>query len=129
MKFLLDTSCWLWLQTAPSRFNADLLETLTDYASQRHLSSASVWEIAIKYSIGKLPLPQPPAVYIPDRMRLNQFQELAITHVHAVAVAGLPPHHRDPFDRILIAQAQLEGMTLITSDASIEQYDVSTVRI
>ena len=129
MKFLLDINCWLWLQTAPSRFDADLLETLTDHASQRYLSAASVWEIAIKYAIGKPPLPQPPAAYIPDRMRLNQVQELAITHVHAVAVAGLPPHHRDPFDRILIAQAQLEGMTLITSDASIEQYDVSTVRI
>lgn len=129
MKFLLNTNCWLWLQTAPSRFNANLLETLTDQASQKYLSSASVWEIAIKYAIGKLPLPQPPAAYIPDRMRLNQVQELAITHLHAVAVAELPPHHRDPFDRILIAQAQLEGMTLITSDASIEQYDVLTVRI
>ena len=85
--------------------------------------------MAIKYAIGKLPLPQPPAIYIPDRMRLNQVQQLAITHAHAVAVAELPPHHRDPFDRILVAQAQLEGMTLITSDTSIEQYDVSTVRI
>ena len=129
MKFLLDTNCWLWLQTAPSRFNADLLGTLADHTSQRYLSSASVWEIAIKYAIGKLPLPQPPAIYIPDRMRINQAHELAITHLHAVTVAGLPPHHRDPFDRILIAQAQLEGMTLITSDTSIEQYDVSTVRI
>ena len=129
MKFLLDTSCWLWLQTAPDRFNAELLETLADYSSQRYLSSASVWEIAIKYSLGKLTLPQPPAIYIPDRMRLNQMQELAITHVHAVAVAGLPPHHRDPFDRILVAQAQLEGMTLITSDKSIEPYDVSMIRI
>ena len=69
MKFLLDTHCWLWLQTERSRFTTDLLETLADPAAQRYLSAASVWEIAIKYAVGKLPLPEPPAIYVPERMR------------------------------------------------------------
>ena len=129
MKFLLDTHCWLWLQTDRSRFDADLLETLSAAASQRYLSAASVWEIAIKHAIGKLPLPEPPAVYVPERMRLNRVQGLAITPAHALAVAALPLYHRDPFDRVLVAQARTEGMTLITADASFEHYDVPMIRI
>ena len=129
MKFLLDTHCWLWLQTDRSPFDADLLETLSAAASQRCLSAASVWEIAIKHAIGKLPLPEPPAVYVPERMRLNRVQGLAITPAHALAVAALPLHHRDPFDRVLVAQARTEGMTLITADASFEHYDVPMIRI
>ena len=124
MKFLLDTHCWLWLQTEPRRFAADLLERLSDPAQQRHLSAASVWEIAIKYAVGKLPLPEPPAVYVPERMRLSRVHGLAITPAHALAVAALPPYHRDPFDRLLVVQAQMEGMTLITADTALARYDV-----
>ena len=91
MKFLLDTHCWLWLQTEPRRFAADLLERLSDPVQQRYLSAASVWEIAIKYAVGKLPLPEPPAVYVPERMRLSRVHGLAITPAHALAV-GLCLH-------------------------------------
>lgn len=129
MKFLLDTHCWLWLQTEPGRLPDDLLETLAESSSQRYLSAASAWEIAIKYAVGKLPLPEPPALYVPERMRLSRFEELAVTHAHALAVAGLPPHHRDPFDRVLVAQAQVEGLTLVTADAAIEPYDAPIVRV
>ena len=129
MKFLLDTHCWLWLQTQPGRFDRDLLGTLADPGTERYLSAASAWEIAIKYAVGKLPLPEPPAIYVPERMRLSRFAGLAITQAHALAVAGLPPHHRDPFDRILVTQAQIEGMTLVTADAVLEGYDVPMVRI
>lgn len=129
MKFLLDTHCWLWLQTDRRRLDPDLLETLADPASERYLSAASVWEIAIKYAVGKLPLPEPPAIYVRERMRLSRFEGLAITPAHALAVAVLPPHHRDPFDRVLVAQAQIEGLTLVTADAILERYDVSTVRV
>ncbi len=128
MKFLLDTHCWLWLQTEPGRLSDDLLETLAESSSQRYLSAASAWEIAIKYAVGKLPLPEPPALYVPERMRLSRFEELAVTHAHALAVAALPPHHRDPFDRVLVAQAQVEGLTLVTADAAIEPYDAPIVR-
>ncbi len=129
MKFLLDTHCWLWLQTERGRFPADLLETLADPATQRYLSAASVWEIAIKYATGKLPLPEPPAIYVPERMRLSRFVGLAITDTHALAAAALPPHHRDPFDRVLVAQARIEGLNLVTADAMLESYDVRTVRV
>ena len=129
MKFLLDTHCWLWLQTERGRFAAGLLDTLADPATQRYLSAASVWEIAIKYAVGKLPLPEPPTSYVPERMRLSRFAGLAITDAHALAAAALPPHHRDPFDRVLVAQARIEGLTLVTADAMLEAYDVRTVRV
>ncbi len=129
VKFLVDTHCWLWLQTERRRFDPDLLETLADPATMRYLSAASVWEIAIKYAVGKLPLPEPPAVYVPERMRLSGFAGLAITPAHALAVAALPSHHRDPFDRVLVAQAGVEGLTLVTAHAMLERYDVPTVRV
>ena len=129
MKFLLDTHCWLWLQTEPGRLPDDLLETLADPSSHRYLSAASAWEIAIKHAIGKLPLPEPPALYVPERMRLSRFEGLAITHAHALAVSALPPHHRDPFDRVLVAQARVEGLTLVTADAALEAYEVPMLRV
>lgn len=129
MKYLLDTHCWLWLQTDRGRFDAGLLETLADAATERCLSAASVWEIAIKYAIGKLPLPEPPAIYVPERLRLSGFASLPITHVHALAAAGLPPHHRDLFDRVMVAQARIEGLTLVTADAVLAAYDVPMVRV
>ena len=129
MKFLLDTHCWLWLQTERSRFDVDLLETLADPETERYLSAASAWEISIKYAVGKLPLPEPPAIYVPQRMRLSGFEGLAITHAHALAVAALPLLHRDPFDRVLVAQARIEGLTLVTADPTLEAYDVALVRV
>lgn len=129
VKILLDTHCWLWLQTDPGRFDAELLGTLADPSSRRYLSAASSWEIAIKYALGKLPLPEPPAVYVPERMRLSRFEGLAVTHTHALAVADLPPYHRDPFDRILVAQARVEELTLVTADAALEPYDVPVVNV
>ena len=129
MDFLLDTHCWLWLQTDRGRFDAGFLETLAAPSSGRYLSAASVWEIAIKHAIGKLPLPEPPAIYVPERMRLSRVQELAISHAHALAVGVLPPHHRDPFDRVLVAQAQIEGLTLVTADSSLARYDVRLIQV
>ena len=127
MKFLIDTHCWLWLQTDRKRFGASLLRTLADPSNRRYLSAASVWEIAVKYSIGKLPLPESPSIYVPERMRLSQVEGLPITPVHTLAAAALPPHHRDPFDRILIAQTQVEGLTLVTADKVLERYDVRQI--
>lgn len=127
MKFLLDTHCWLWLQTERKRLGADLLQTLADPSNRRYLSAASVWEIAVKYSIGKLPLPESPSIYVPERMRLNQVEGLPITQVHALAAADLPSRHRDPFDRILVAQARVEGLTLVTGDKVLERYDVRQI--
>ena len=100
------------------------MESLSDPAQQRYLSAASAWEIAIKYAVGKLSLPEPPAVYVPERMRSSRVHGLAVTPAHALGGAALPPYHRDPFDRLLVVQAQMEGMTLITADATLARYDV-----
>ncbi len=129
MDYLLDTHCWLWMQTEPERFDAHLLAALESSATSKFLSAASAWEIAIKYAIGKLPLPEPPASYVPERMRLNQVKPLPISPAHALAVADLPRHHRDPFDRILVVQARIEGVTLVTADKILELYDAPVLRV
>ncbi len=127
MRFLIDTHCWLWLQTEPSRFGRELLQVLARPETERYFSAASAWEIAIKYALGKLPLPQSPATYVPERMRISRVKGLGITHAHALAVSELPPHHRDPFDRMLVVQACLEGLTLVTADPVFANYEVSAI--
>lgn len=127
MRFLIDTHCWLWLQTEPGRFGSEILQTLGQPETARYFSAASAWEIAIKHALGKLPLPEPPATYVPERMRISRTQGLAITHAHALGVGALPHHHRDPFDRLLVAQARIEALTLITVDPVFAGYEVSTL--
>jgi PIN domain nuclease of toxin-antitoxin system len=95
-----------------------------DTSNQRLLSAASSWEIAIKYRLGKLRLPNPPKAYVAERMLTSLTTPLAVEHAHALAVADLPDHHGDPFDRLLIAQAIQERATLITADPQIRPYDV-----
>jgi PIN domain nuclease of toxin-antitoxin system len=124
MKLLLDTQTWLWMQVSPDRLNRRTIALLGDPSVDLLLSAASSWEIAIKYALGKLPLPSAPDEYVPDRMRSSGVTALPVTHSHALHVAQLPPHHRDPFDRMLIAQAQLDELTILTSDKVFEQYEV-----
>lgn len=126
MRLLLDTHVWLWLQTAPERLG-DTLELAEDPANELLLSAASSWEVAIEWALGKLPLPDPPEVYVPERMATNGVVALPVSHRHALAVAALPPHHRDPFDRLLIAQAAAEDVTLVTADRALEPYDVDVL--
>lgn len=126
MKLLLDTHVWLWLQHAPERLGA-ALPMAEDTGNELLLSAASAWEIAIKWQLGKLPLPVPPQDYLPDRMTTSGVTALPVTHAHAVAVAMLPGHHRDPFDRLLIAQAVAEGAALVTGDTALQAYDVDLV--
>lgn len=124
MRFLVDTHCWLWLQTSPDRLAPELVSQLEDPDNELLLSAASSWEIAIKYALGKLPLPEPPVRYVPRRMTASGSRGLAIEHAHSLRVAELPMHHRDPFDRLLVAQAQIEKLTLLTVDRQFEKYDV-----
>ena len=105
MSYLLDTHVWLWMLTDPARIRPDLLSELHDGRTRLLLSAASSWEIAIKWGIGRLPLPGPPATYIPTRMQRSGVEGLPVEHAHALRVATLPNLHRDPFDRLLIAQA------------------------
>jgi PIN domain nuclease of toxin-antitoxin system len=124
VRFLVDTHCWLWLQTSPERLPPEVLSLLESNSNDLVLSAASSWEISIKYALGKLPLPEPPSRYVPSRMRASGSRGLAVEHAHAVRVAELPPHHRDPFDRLLVAQAQIEKLILLTADRQFESYDV-----
>jgi PIN domain nuclease of toxin-antitoxin system len=116
------------MQTAPERFSSSAIAALRDTGNELFLSAASSWEIAIKYALGRLPLPLPPAQYVPSRMESSGCLALAIEHRHALAIPALPPHHRDPFDRLLVAQAQIEGLTLLTADPQLERYDVELMR-
>jgi len=127
-QFLLDTHAFLWLQTTPERLGA-ARELVEDEQSTLFLSAASSWEIAIKWELGKLPLPEAPTTYVPARMRTSAVDGLAVAHAHSLRVSELPRLHRDPFDRLLVAQAQLERMTLVTGDEAIRAYDVELIWI
>ncbi len=128
MRLLVDTRCWLWLQVTPERFSPQTLGMLSDTRNELLLSAASSWEIAIKYQLGKLPLPASPEEYVPSRMLVSGTAALPVLHVHALRVATLPAHHRDPFDRLIIAQAQHEGMGVVTADEMFARYEVQIHR-
>jgi PIN domain nuclease of toxin-antitoxin system len=127
MKILLDTQAWLWMQVSPGRFSRTALAILEDPGNELLLSAASAWEIAIKYALGALPLPAPPAEYVPTRMESSGVIGLPVLHVHALQVATLPHHHRDPFDRLLVAQAQVESIPIMTSDPQLAPYGIETI--
>ena len=127
MKYLLDTSVWLWSLTASERIRPAARAILTRGREEIYLSAATSWEIAIKSALGKLPLPEPVASFVPKRMAAQALRPLSITHGHALRVAELPHHHHDPFDRLLIAQAQVEGMTILTADRAFTSYSVQIV--
>jgi PIN domain nuclease of toxin-antitoxin system len=124
VKLLLDTECWLWSLASPERLGEEARALLADGGHEVYLSAASSWEIAIKAALGKLVLPEPPEQYVPRRMAAQGLRALPIEHAHALRVYALPQHHRDPFDRLLVAQAQLESLTLMTSDRAMAAYDV-----
>ncbi|HWM95144.1 MAG TPA: type II toxin-antitoxin system VapC family toxin [Thermoanaerobaculia bacterium] len=124
MRVLLDTHCWLWMQAESSRLSRPTRALLQDPDNQIFLSAASSWEIAIKYALGKLPLPAPPMEYVLSRMETSGTSPLPVQHSHALHAGSLPRHHADPFDRLLIAQAQLENLQILTADGQFEAYKV-----
>ncbi len=128
MRILLDTHVWLWTLVSPDRIRPTTRTVLEDTHTDLYLSAASSWEIGIKYSLGKLPLPEPPEQFILPRLLRDRIESLPIDHRHAVAAAALPDHHRDPFDRMLIAQARAEGLTICTADGVFERYEVPILR-
>lgn len=127
MKVLLDTHIWLWMLSQPDRLGRQTRAIIEDPSTSLLLSAATSWEIAVKNSIGRLPLPEPVSSYVPSRMRQTGVESLAISHSHALQVAALPHHHRDPFDRLLIAQAQLENLPLMTIDGVLRNYDIEVI--
>ncbi len=127
MNLLLDTQVWLWSLLAPERLNREAQTLLAQVQNQLYLSSASVWEISIKAGLGKLPLPEPPASYVTSRMESQGILTLNITRAHALEVFNLPAHHRDPFDRMLIAQSRVEKFPVLTADPLFKVYEVEII--
>lgn len=127
MRILLDTQCWLWWFLEPDRLSRGASNLLTDGSHEVLFSAASSWEIAIKCAAGKLKLPEPPERYVPDRLADQGMQALPVQQAHALHVASLPRIHADPFDRLLVAQAQIERLRLLTADPEILRYDVETI--
>jgi len=125
VRFLLDTHVVIWTWQEPSRVPEPIHDQLIDRSNECIVSVASVWELAIKYAAGKLKLPAPPAHWLPQALAHFQFALLDIAMAHALGAAGLPRIHGDPFDRMLIAQAQVEGLTLVTADPVFRQYGVN----
>lgn len=115
MRLLIDTHVFLWWCADDRRLSAADRGAIGDAANEVYLSAASVWEMTIKEALGRLRVPEPVSA---AALRLG-FEPLPVTFEHAEATAQLPPRHRDPFDRMLIAQAQIESLTLVTRDPSI----------
>ena len=122
MRLLLDTHVVIWWLTDDPTLSEDI-KNLIDEELEVYVSAASVWELAIKQALGKIKEPENLAELVAD----SEFMELSIAFDHSIAAGRLPPLHRDPFDRMLIAQAQREGLTLVTRDADIAKYSVTTM--
>ena len=124
MRLLLDTHIFLWYISADRRLPRVFRDAIRERTNQVHLSVASVWECVIKSDVGKLPLPKPPAEFLPQQREAHQIASLPIDENGLVYLAGLPPLHRDPFDRILVAQALQYGLTILTVDDAVRAYSV-----
>lgn len=124
MRVLLDTHALIWLVTGDPRLSSTARKVFLDPANDLLCSAVTGFEIAVKYSLGKLYLTEPPALFIDNRIRNNGLIPLSITLAHACRLADLPLHHRDPFDRLLIAQALLEQVPLLSADAAFDAYSV-----
>ena len=124
MKLLLDTHVFLWYISADSQLPVAFRDAIRDPANEVYLSVASVWEAVIKHALGKLPLPEAPADYLPRQRAAHGIATLPIEEAALAHLAGLPALHRDPFDRILIAQALRHGLTLVTADDAVRAYSV-----
>jgi PIN domain nuclease of toxin-antitoxin system len=127
LRLLLDTHTWLWLLSAPTRIKQSTLDDLESSGNDLYLSAASTWEIAIKYATGKLALPGDPSTMVPEWMAKTDARPLSVELNHTLFVATLPLHHRDPFDRMLIAQSRLEDMPIVTRDPAFDAYDVKVI--
>ena len=124
---LIDTHCWLWAMTAPETLSRPAAELIRDRENAFVFSTVSALEIAIKSALGKLDLPEPAGEYVTSRLEVLAMKALPVYLQHALRVGELPQHHRDPFDRLLIAQAQIENLPIMTADPVLAQYDVQII--
>lgn len=125
LRYLIDSQIFVWHLAQPSRIPADIEAILESPDSDLALSMASIWELSIKSASGRLPLPRPTARYIAERAAARDIEVLPITIAHLEAVESLPCHHRDPFDRLIVAQSIVEHLTIISADSAFAQYEAS----
>ncbi len=127
MKALLDTCTFLWIAADDPALSESARETFRNPDNEVYLSSVSTWEIAVKHSMGRLPLPEPPATCIPRWRQEHGIEALPLDEDSTLHLCRLPEMHRDPFDRMLICQALVLGMVLLTPDQAVVQYPVRTL--
>ena len=127
MRLLLDTHALLWAATDDERLSPAAREAVADPANELLFSAISAFEIAVKVALGKLDLPDGPAAFIATRVAAFGLRELPVTTQHAIEAGALPPIHGDPWDRLLVAQARIESVPLLTADPVIRRYDVETI--
>jgi PIN domain nuclease of toxin-antitoxin system len=127
MRVLLDTPAFLWWTSGSDRLTPVAAAVIEDPTTEVLVSVASAWEVSIKAGLGRVELEDEPERYVPDRIRSHGFTPLGIGLAHALRAGTLPRHHGDPFDRMLIAQGQLEDVPIVTGDPLIALYDVETI--
>jgi len=127
MRLLLDTCTFLWISTDAPELSTRARELFVDPGNEVYLSSVSTWEIAIKYALGRLPLPEPPERFIPDQRKRHGIEPLPLDEEATLHLVRLPELHKDPFDRMLICQAIVHGLVILSPDELICQYPVRTM--
>jgi len=127
MRVLIDTHIFIWYVQNSQRLNSSVANLINDGKNDILFSTASIWEMAIKQSTGKLNLGVPYASFIEEQMRLNNMELLPIKLEHLEVVTSLPFHHRDPFDRLLIAQAMVEDVVIVSADSAFSLYSVQII--
>ena len=127
MRILLDTHTFLWWITDDQRLSSHSIELISDGNNELLFSAASGWEIAIKAGLGRLNISEPLDRFVSEQLSRNHIAVLPVQLSHALHVFTLPQAHRDPFDRLLVAQAQVEGLSLLSSDKKLSDYDVDVL--
>ena len=127
MRFLLDTHTFIWWVADDPQLSLSAKTIISNPDNEIYFSVVSAWEIIIKVGTGKFSLSEPPEIYIPSRITSNQFETLTVQMPHILRINGLPNFHKDPFDRLLIAQSLVEDLSLITVDQAIAQYPLKTI--
>jgi PIN domain nuclease of toxin-antitoxin system len=127
MNALMDTHVFLWWISDDIRLPLHVRTIISDSRNELFLSAASCWEIAIKYRLGRIKLPQKPDIFIIDQLSKNAIQSLPVFASHALYECNLPDLHRDPFDRIIVSQSRIEKLPVITSDPLMKQYKINII--
>ncbi|MCP4622221.1 MAG: type II toxin-antitoxin system VapC family toxin [bacterium] len=127
MRILLDTCTFLWIITNDPKLSLSARETFVNPDNRVFLSAVSSWEIVVKYNLGRLPLPEPPEKFIPGRRKQHEIESLPLDEETTLHLAKLPDYHKDPFDRMIVCQALIHGLIILTPDEAVQKYPVRTI--